>query len=126
LDGIVDGPSSGAGEVDIEFSTSVGENHSAPDAQERVGPNNEKLYAVFPNDELPDGPILLKWSRTDQPELLLFEKYAVNRRREHSYVWFKPQEGFPPGEYQVDFYSADGELDHLGAGSYSVDPEPSL
>lgn len=122
LGGITGEPSIGPGEIEIEFSTSLEQGNSAPDAQSRFGTEDGKIYAVFPNEDVPSGPVLVKWSRTDQPELLLFEQYSINRQRERSYVWFKPQEGFPPGEYQVDFYGSGGELDHLGAGTYSVDP----
>lgn len=120
LDGIATEATPGSGLMAVEFTTKVDEAHSATNAREVFGAEDEKIYAVFENLEVPQGQVLVKWTRTDNPELMLLEKYPINRRNDHSYVWFEPSEGFPPGDYQVDFYSSRGDMDHLGTGSYQV------
>lgn len=112
----------GAEMIEVEFATKVNDGHAPEDAGRLFGEGQDRIYAVVPNSDIPKGQVLVRWSRVDQPQLMLFEKYGINRANDHSYVWFEPDDGFSQGEYRVDFYSSGGEMDHLGTGSYVVDP----
>ena len=64
---------------------------------------------------------MIRWLRTDRPQILLFERHPITPGDAYSYVWLRPKDGWEPGQYQVDVYSADEEVTSLAQGRYTVE-----
>jgi hypothetical protein len=73
-------------------------------------------------DAYRENEVFVKWYRIDEPEILLFDQYAIRRDAEFSYVWLEQENGWAEGEYAVEFYSADEALKKIASGRYSVVP----
>ncbi|NQZ99508.1 MAG: hypothetical protein HRU01_23620 [Myxococcales bacterium] len=104
----------------VQFSQSVNPQNIAELAQERFA-SDGKIYAVFPMEEYRDDDVFVKWYRTDDPEILLFDRYPIQREADYNYVWLDKESGWPEGEYSVDFYSGDDAMKKIAAGRYFVD-----
>jgi len=59
-------------------------------------------------------------SRTDDSEVLMFNAHDVEPSDSFSFVWFEPSEDWKPGEYAVEFYSVDTEVEPVATGRYTV------
>ena len=62
----------------------------------------------------------MKWTRLDDPELVLFRPYPVTPGARYSEVWLRPDSNLRPGRYKVTFYSGDETMRPLASGLYSV------
>jgi hypothetical protein len=110
-------PSDSAAEV--EFSRGVDDRNAPVSPQDSFGVDG-RIYAVFPMDEYGESEVFVKWYRSDNPEILLFDQYQIQRDAEFSYVWLDQEKGWNEGDYVVEFYSADSEMRQLGFGGYRV------
>jgi hypothetical protein len=120
MDGVVRyGAPEGAGLADVQFS--VDPHNVAELAQDRFS-GEERIYAVFPMEEYRGDDVFVKWYRSDDPEILLFDRYPILREADSNYVWLDKQHGWPEGEYRVELYSADEAMKKVATGRYVVDP----
>ncbi len=67
--------------------------------------------------------VLVKWTRVDDPKIMLFRHYEIRPDAEHNHVWLKPDAGWNPGRYRVAFYSADEVMRPLAVGHYQIASE---
>ncbi len=105
----------------IDFTEEISWDHRAVFAQSQFAADTPRIYAVFESEALGLSETLAKWTRVDDGEILLFERHRIRPAARSSYVYLDaPPAGFPPGEYRVDFYSADRELRWLASGSHRV------
>jgi hypothetical protein len=86
----------------------------------RVFNGKDPILASFPNEEYAGDRVFLKWSRLDDPGIVLFRPYTVTRGARYSEIWLEPDEGLAPGRYRVAFYSADEAMHPVASGNYSV------
>ena len=105
----------------IDFSGEITWDHRAAFPQSQFPADMPRIYAVFESDALGLSETLAKWTRVDDGEILLFERHRIRSAADSSFVYLDaPPTGFAPGEYRVDFYSADRELRWLASGSHRV------
>ena len=64
--------------------------------------------------------MFVKWYKADDPKILLFDQYKIQRGADYSFVWLEQESGWTEGEYVVEFYSADEQLKQVASGSYIV------
>ena len=83
------------------------------------------ILATFSNADYREDRVFLKWSRLDDPGIVLFRPYPVDRGPRYSAVWLEPRKELPPGRYRVAFYSSDEALDPVASGLYSVVASPN-
>ncbi len=82
------------------------------------------VLASFPMGSYENDEVFVKWTRVDDPKIMLFNHYPIRPEEDFNYVWLSPKEGWEPGEYQVNFYSADDTLTPLAEGRYVIDSNP--
>lgn len=80
-----------------------------------------RILATFPMGDYGRDEVFVKWTRVDDPKILLFNHYPIKSDAETNYVWMRPEDGWDPGEYRVDFYTADDSLTPIAGGWYVVD-----
>ena len=81
-----------------------------------------RILATFPMGDYGRDEVFVKWTRVDDPKIMLFNHYPIKSDAETNYVWMRPKEGWDPGEYRVDFYTADDSLTPIAGGWYVIDP----
>jgi hypothetical protein len=82
------------------------------------------VLASFPMGSYENDEVFVKWTRVDDPKIMLFNHYPIRPEQDFNYVWLRPKEGWEPGEYQVNFYSADDTMTPLAEGRYVIDSNP--
>jgi hypothetical protein len=116
-------PSADSGGADRVLFTSTPETHDpAAVARTRFTPLDARIHAVFPTAGYGQGSVMIKWYRSDPPQILLFRRYAIRPGDAYGYVWLNPKDGWEPGQYRVDVFSADEAVTRLAQGRYSVAP----
>ena len=110
----------GSDTMQVEFATDASSSRGAEGAALQFDPTTRKIYAVIPNHAESGDNVMVHWYRVDQPENLLFDQYKVSPGDEYSYVWLKSPGRWNPGEYRVEFFSADENLTPIASGSYRV------
>jgi hypothetical protein len=83
--------------------------------------DEHRIYAVFSRGGYNREQIMVKWFRTDEPEILLFGRYPITPGQEFSWVWLEKREGWDPGRYQVDVFSGDEAMTPIARGHYTVE-----
>lgn len=105
----------------IDFSEEITWDHRAAFTQSQFDAEARRIYAVFESDGLGLSETLAKWTRVADGEILLFKRHRIRAAAASSYVYLDaPPGGFAPGEYRVDFYSADPELRWLASGVHRI------
>lgn len=104
----------------ISFHSSVRDFGSGADSLRRIASDGGRLFAIFPTNRYPLDQVMVKWFRTDAPEIMLMKRYPINIGKDHNWVWFDPEEGWSPGSYQVDVYSGDEAMEKFAVGRYIV------
>ncbi len=79
-------------------------------AWDREDVDDSRIYAFFPTERYEQDAVMVRWFRSDRPQILAFERYPINSGEAYGYVWLHPKGGWEPGQYQVDVYSADEEV----------------
>ncbi len=121
FDGVFSEPEPSAPEVGaVTFSTRVTPENAAEQASENFEVGDDRIYAVFPSEGYRHDKVLAKWYRRDRPALLMLETHAIDPDDNLSYVWFKPDAGWEPGEYGVEFYTTDDDVEQIATGYYTV------
>jgi hypothetical protein len=85
--------------------------------------DTEWIYAAVQVDEDTIDDVLMKWSRTDKPEILRLNRRRLESSSPYSAFGLRKDGGFPPGEYRVTFYTADEAMSPLATGRYRVEVE---
>jgi len=80
-----------------------------------------RILATFPMGEYEKTEVFVKWTRVDDPKIMLFNHYPIKPDADFNYVWLRPKDGWESGEYRVDFYTADDALTPIAGGWYLVD-----
>jgi hypothetical protein len=97
---------------------------STPQAPGERGPSRfsgkDSIRATFSTADYADRRVFMKWSRVDEPELVLFRAYPVTPGARTSEVSLRPRSKLPPGRYKVAFYSGDEAMRPLASGLYTV------
>lgn len=91
-------------------------------ARQRFTAQDPRIYAVFPTESYEQGTVMIKWYRTDPPQILLFRRYGIRPGDAYGYVWLQPKQGWEPGSYRVDVFAADEAVTLLARGRYHVAP----
>ena len=122
IDGVLsESPPEDAGVTDVRFAQDFDPQSQEDMARDRFAVDG-RMYAIFPTDQYPQDEVFVKWYRADDPEIMLFDQYPVEREAEESFVWMDRPEGWPEGEYRVEVYSGDEDLRKLSTGRYYIDP----
>ena len=80
-----------------------------------------RIRATFPMGAYKGDEVFVKWTRLDDPKIMLFNHYPIRPSSAHNYVWLEPEDGWDAGEYQVNFYTADDALTPLSWGRYQIE-----
>lgn len=126
LEGLVGGAETPARDLDtVYFSEEAlsGDPSGGDRAKPRTFSGKEPILATFSTADYPDERVFMKWTRLDDPELVLFRPYPVTPGARSSEVWLRPKSNLRPGRYKVTFYSGDEAMRPLASGLYSV-PSP--
>ena len=106
----------------VYFSSLVDPENPEGHLQDDFFEDDVKIYASFDTRDYPEKFVLVKWYKTDSPDLLLFGKYPINKNKAHNYVWLKKPKGWLQGRYAVEIYSVNlnNNLRPIARGSYNV------
>jgi hypothetical protein len=122
LDGIVEADEPDAEQADFVYFTRAPErNDPAAVGRHSFGRDEHRIYAVFPRGGYDLEQVMVKWFRTDKPEILLFGRYAIAQNQEYSWVWLEKREGWDQGHYQVDVFSGDEAMTPIARGQFTVE-----
>ena len=115
-------PESGA----IEFATRMADLYEQGPPRTLFDAASPRIFGVFPLETAPDGELIAKWYRVDQPELLMLEEVPVISSHGEAFVRFDRPEGWPEGDYRLEVYAPGDEFELIAAGSYETrgDPRP--
>jgi len=101
-----------ASDLDPEDPESLAEHAFMSDAR--------RIYAVFPLSDAARGKVMLKWYRTDSPELILFRYFQAPANEPYGWIWREQADGWPPGDYRVDVFSGDVDVALIARGRFTV------
>lgn len=110
----------GEGTAEVFFSERSPRGVDEPVANDVFPTSSGRIYALFRTEGLDGEVVMLKWFRTDRPEILLFRRYTINPRDEHGWVWLDKQRKWDEGTYQVDLFRGDEAMQHLAVGRFEV------
>ena len=109
MESLVQLPNSGdSGAQGVYFSEALVEDPLQESSTRFTG--DERILANFAMGDYRGKEIFVKWTRVDDPKIMLFNHYPIRAERDFNHVWLRPDEGWDPGEYQVNFYTADDSL----------------
>lgn len=80
----------------------------------------ETIYAYFSTSGYSQGSVLVRWLRTDEPEVLLLKTISINGANPINYVYLTQHNGWRSGDYRVEIYSVDDDVGFLAAKDYAV------
>lgn len=121
MEDLIRQPAPEAGEVEqVHFSErSASEEERQLELTSFTG--NDRILARFPMKDYEGSEVFVKWTRVDDPEIMLFNHYPIKPDAAFNYVWLEPKDGWEPGDYQVNFYTADEKMTPLATGRYVID-----
>ncbi|MBU0680658.1 MAG: hypothetical protein KKD73_04465 [Proteobacteria bacterium] len=105
----------------MEFDVNKAAANRVADPQELFTVTDKRIYASFETSGYGEREVMVKWSRVDSPEVLIYDKYPIMVGMDHNYVWLEQPQGWEAGKYQVDIYSLADNLSLLARGTYDVD-----
>jgi hypothetical protein len=124
MDGLLQRPQvGGAGLEAVYFSEGRAHGDLALSRAGSFG-GEEPILATFPMGDYAGNEVFVKWTRVDDPKIMLFNHYPIRSDEEFNYVWLNPTGGWDAGEYEVNFYVADDSLTPLAGGRYVIDSKP--
>ena len=97
-----------------------GDPSRAGDRARRKFERGETILATFPSDAFPGDRVFMKWTRLDDPEVVLFRTFPIRPGARYSEIPLEADRALPPGRYKVAFYSADEAMEPVASGRYSV------
>ena len=113
----------GADEWDLDpvhFAKRVAPDNSPDHPSLEFERGTRRIYAVFPSEHSKADEVMVKWYRTDRPELLMLKKKRIAPRDDQSFVWLEQNGGWPSGEYAVEFFTSDERLARIATGQSTV------
>jgi len=122
LDGLIEpGPDARAGDLgEVVFATELDRRDPESLAQTTFATDTGRIYAVFDVDGYAGDKVMVKWYRSDGPELLLFRHFRLTPDEPFSWVWRGRANGWEPGHYRVEVFGGDESLDPLATGEFDV------
>lgn len=111
-------PGSGA----IYFSSERYPEGSETIARTRFSSDERSIYATIDVGPREGEPILLKWIRVDDPQIIMLRRLKLySGDREHLSFGMHRDIAREPGDYLVEVYSGDEALEPIARGSYAVE-----
>ena len=108
--------------IAIEFAVSTDDADAPESPTHEFSPATGTIFATFASAAVDAKQVLVKWIDLDRNAIHVYGKYAIEPRAEHSFVWLKPNHGWPEGTYAVEIYSMAGGLEPIAGGRYVVRP----
>ena len=105
----------------VEFDSQVATNNMVKEPQESFSNDTQRIYASFDTSNYDKNSVMVKWSRVDSPEVLIYDKYAINTSTNHNYIWLERPDGWDSGDYILTVFSLEGNLPPLATGQYRVE-----
>ena len=110
----------------VYFDTSTNQDFSVLDPKETFLSEENKIFAAFDSSHLTDDnvlvdSVLVKWYRTDQPQVLLMKSFPIRPLSNYNHIWLERPQGWPMGDYQVEIYSFQDDLDVIASGKYNIE-----
>jgi len=105
----------------VNFSTFFSPDTGAVNVASNFPADTNSIFASFPTSDYPGNKVIVKWSRTDDPNMLLFKRRTIVENMQENYVWLQMTYGWPAGQYRVQIYSADQNVALLAQGDYSIE-----
>jgi len=122
LDGIVEADEPDAEQANVVYFTRTPERTDpAAVGRHSFESDEHRIYAVFPRGGYSREQVMVKWFRTDKPQILLFGRYSITPNQEYSWVWLEKNEGWDQGRYQVDVFSGDEAMTPIARGQFTVE-----
>ena len=109
----------------VYFDTSTKPDYSVSDPSETFSPEETKIFASFDSSQLADDnvlvdSVLVKWYRTDQPQILLMKSFPIRPLSNYNHIWLDRPHGWPRGDYQVEIYSFQDDTKLIASGKYNI------
>jgi hypothetical protein len=102
--------------INISSNTTILENDNY-----LVPSEQEKIYANF---DLPEGvhdnSVFVKWYNFTTKETLLLKRMSINPYDEKHNIWLSRPTGWEPGQYIVEIFTTNGEMNLIGATQFEV------
>jgi hypothetical protein len=122
MEDIVEPAGEPSGAIRVLFTTKPETRDPQVLARERFTTQEPRIYAVFPTAGYTHDTVMIKWYRTDPPQILLFRRYDIRPGDAYGFVWLQPKQSWEPGSYRVEVYAADEAVTRLARGRYQVVP----
>jgi len=119
--GLVEPEEDAGGRSPVYFTRTPERNNPAGVGRDVFKSSEHRVYAVFPRNGYNGPKVMVKWSRTDQPDILVFSRYSITPDQEFSWVWLEKNEGWDVGRYQVDIFSGDEAMTPIARGGFTVE-----
>jgi hypothetical protein len=104
----------------IYFDTSTNTDYSVSEDREAFSPEETKIFAAFDSSQLTDDNVLVKWYRADQPKIFLMESLPISPLSNNNHIWLDQPKGWSRGDYIVEIYSLQDNLNLIASGKYDV------
>lgn len=78
------------------------------------------IYANFSSEHYSKESVLVKWISLDENKVMLFKKVSINPNSPLNYISLNQQNGWSPGNYQVEIYGLGENIPLLGSSSFIV------
>ena len=110
----------------IYFDTSTNPDYAVSDPRETFFPEETKIFASFDSSQLTDDnvlvdSVLVKWYRTDQPQILLMKSFPIRPLSNYNHIWLDRPLGWPRGDYKVEIYSFQDDTNLMASGKYNIE-----
>ena len=112
---------------DAEMAVGISENYpQQPINHLSIASEENKIYAHLKLNQSPSflAEGFVRWQRMADNKLLLFEKKIFDPTSNTHWVSLIPQDGWQDGEYHVDFYSFDSQMQPIASLSYFLNILP--
>jgi hypothetical protein len=110
----------------VYFDTSTKPDYSVSDPRETFLTEETKIFASFDSSQLTDDNVLIdsvlvKWYRTDQPQILLMKSFPIRPLSNYNHIWLDRPRGWLRGDYQVEIYSFQDVTKLIATGKYNIE-----
>jgi len=120
LEGARGGEPAAGGFVAPIFATEVEIRNPHVVASTTFQPDTSRIVAMIHTRDFEDRSLMVRWSRTDQPEVLGLQSLAVTANSDWTATAHQRSGGFASGSYLVSVYSRDAAMDPVASGSFVV------
>ena len=106
--------------IPIDFDSQINRSNMVKEPQESFATFTRRIYASFDTSNYKKNSVMVKWSRVDSPEVMIYDKYRLNSAMDYNYIWLEQPDGWQQGDYQVEIFSLEDNLSLLARGGYHV------